>query len=1095
MPVELAQLEVRFIPNTSAIDRALRDVERRVQESANRANSAMSGIGGGGGGLLGGVLSVFGGNLLTSALSKIGSGFTSVVVQGRDFLDLVERARIAMTTLTGSSAEANKHLTEIIRFGTYTPFKTDELIIMSQRLQAVGFNAEQVIPALTAIGDKVAALGGQTETLERIVRAITDIKTKGRVQQEEIRQLANAGIPAWKYLADELARENKAFERMGPEARIRRVQKLAETGRLNADRVVDVLLEQMESSSKGMMQKIQTTYAAQQETLEDLFTQAAARAMGGTGPAFQIQPGTVMGGIKATQRGAINILESGRTQGVEDMFRQMSGVVMGPYEAVIRGLTAADPRAVASNLGITIPEGIIAGIEAKSDDLKKKATQMVLGALEAGKIAQQSQSPSRKWMEEGYNAAIGYGIGFEVGMDSVRGRVAGSITGLMRQTGGGRGDGGGRGGGGRSGGLRPAAVQNNDYIASIVAAAAARYGVPEDIIWAVMNQESRGHGGAVSPKGASGYMQLMPGTASHYGVKNIFDPQQNIMGGTHYMADLLRMFGGDVKLALAGYNAGEGAVLKYGRRVPPYAETQNYVAQITARLERMGFFGGESQTAPMQVAVVSEPPATVGKSGLTPEQVLDPRRQWWNLPGTAFSPDLLAGWVDQMNTPRSPDLHGGTGQFASNEQNRRGFVEWLYSQESADTSPTRANASVRDVGAMEDWNHQIEEMASALNVSKDFVRVAERLVGERLQLEQEARDLAAKQLAYEQYMTMKMDNIFKGDDFAKLQNAIEGAGFGGDMEIPGMREGLQALAESNSRRVGGPELSLDPLTVLDQQGQLLPFLNEISQILQIVNRDIVDVGKSADTTGKKHEKMVVESEKAAQRLKISWDDVSQGFEHSFTSALDDAMMQGNNFFASFALAFAKMLAQLAAQALAANLSKLIFGYSGEEGSAGPNGTGGGGWLGKLLGFGLRIAGSIFGGHVAGGGASAGVGSSISGSAGAAGASRGLGGIFGAGTTVFGGGGGGWLGGFASGGDFGPGDSFMVGETGAEVIQATQHGRVTPLHRIPREQSGRGPVVNNHYHVHAPTPKIAREAIAQLRQREAAAASRAARRNG
>jgi glycerate kinase len=91
MPVELAQLEVRFIPNTSAIDRALRDVERRVQESANRANSAMSGIGGGGGGLLGGVLSVFGGNLLTSALSKIGSGFTSVVVQGRDFLDLVER--------------------------------------------------------------------------------------------------------------------------------------------------------------------------------------------------------------------------------------------------------------------------------------------------------------------------------------------------------------------------------------------------------------------------------------------------------------------------------------------------------------------------------------------------------------------------------------------------------------------------------------------------------------------------------------------------------------------------------------------------------------------------------------------------------------------------------------------------------------------------------------------------------------------------------------------------------------------------------------------------------------------------------------------
>jgi soluble lytic murein transglycosylase-like protein len=78
-------------------------------------------------------------------------------------------------------------------------------------------------------------------------------------------------------------------------------------------------------------------------------------------------------------------------------------------------------------------------------------------------------------------------------------------------------------------------------------------------------------------------MQLMPGTAARYGVTNPYDPAQNIMGGTHYLSDLLRLFRGRVDLALAGYNAGEGAVMKYGNRIPPYAETQNYVRTIGAR--------------------------------------------------------------------------------------------------------------------------------------------------------------------------------------------------------------------------------------------------------------------------------------------------------------------------------------------------------------------------------------------------------------------------------------------------------------------------------------------------------------------------------
>jgi soluble lytic murein transglycosylase-like protein len=115
-----------------------------------------------------------------------------------------------------------------------------------------------------------------------------------------------------------------------------------------------------------------------------------------------------------------------------------------------------------------------------------------------------------------------------------------------------------------------------------------RYGVDPYLIYCVIRQESGFRTGATSPVGAMGLMQLMPGTAARYGVTNAYDPAQSIRGGTRYLADLLRLFGGRVDLALAGYNAGEGAVMKYGRRVPPYRETQNYVRTIGTRYAQSG---------------------------------------------------------------------------------------------------------------------------------------------------------------------------------------------------------------------------------------------------------------------------------------------------------------------------------------------------------------------------------------------------------------------------------------------------------------------------------------------------------------------------
>jgi soluble lytic murein transglycosylase-like protein len=103
------------------------------------------------------------------------------------------------------------------------------------------------------------------------------------------------------------------------------------------------------------------------------------------------------------------------------------------------------------------------------------------------------------------------------------------------------------------------------------------------LLYSIMHQESSFKSHAISPKGARGLMQLMPGTAVRYGVTNIFDPRQNIEGGARYVRFLLDRFDGDVNLTLAGYNAGEGAVEKYGWRIPPYAETQEYVRRISRR--------------------------------------------------------------------------------------------------------------------------------------------------------------------------------------------------------------------------------------------------------------------------------------------------------------------------------------------------------------------------------------------------------------------------------------------------------------------------------------------------------------------------------
>ena len=124
-------------------------------------------------------------------------------------------------------------------------------------------------------------------------------------------------------------------------------------------------------------------------------------------------------------------------------------------------------------------------------------------------------------------------------------------------------------------------------VARLVDMIAPSSGLEPQLLLAVISAESGFRAKAVSPKGAQGLMQLMPATARRMGVTDPFDPEQNVRGGARYLTELMRMFNDDLRLALAAYNAGENAVLRHGRAMPPYPETRQYVARVMKRYDAL----------------------------------------------------------------------------------------------------------------------------------------------------------------------------------------------------------------------------------------------------------------------------------------------------------------------------------------------------------------------------------------------------------------------------------------------------------------------------------------------------------------------------
>ena len=143
----------------------------------------------------------------------------------------------------------------------------------------------------------------------------------------------------------------------------------------------------------------------------------------------------------------------------------------------------------------------------------------------------------------------------------------------------------------------PAVLTRRPFHQEIVSAAR-KAGIDPALVHAVIGVESAYNARAVSPKGAVGLMQVIPDTARRYGVEDLLNPRQNLNAGTQYLSYLMRVFDGDLTLVLAAYNAGENAVLRHGRTIPPYRETRGYVPRVMRIYEALAAQGRREAIRP-----------------------------------------------------------------------------------------------------------------------------------------------------------------------------------------------------------------------------------------------------------------------------------------------------------------------------------------------------------------------------------------------------------------------------------------------------------------------------------------------------------------
>ena len=204
-------------------------------------------------------------NATAKGVNSLSNFINYIKKTGEEFNSLKENSQLAFETMLGSTEKATEFLSKLQTFAESTPFELPGLIDASQKMLAFGFTAEKILPTLTAIGDAVSGLGGSPEKLQRVITAIGQIQAKGKVQAQEMLQLAEAGIPAWEMLA-------KAIGKTIPEA-----MKDSENGAIDAATAINALINGMNQKFGGLMAKQSKSFTGLKSTFNDLLRDVAGK--------------------------------------------------------------------------------------------------------------------------------------------------------------------------------------------------------------------------------------------------------------------------------------------------------------------------------------------------------------------------------------------------------------------------------------------------------------------------------------------------------------------------------------------------------------------------------------------------------------------------------------------------------------------------------------------------------------------------------------------------------------------------------------------------------------------------------------------------
>lgn len=255
--MSLAKLFVEVGANVRGFQNGMQDVRQEIDRTAKQASGFSN--------MLSTAIGTATGIAVTKAVSAIGNLIKSTKDLGFEFNALVETSTQAFETMLGSSKAANQFLDQLKDFAKKTPFELPGLIDSAQKLLAFNFTAESIIPTLTTIGDAVAGLGGSPEKLNRVIVAIGQIKSKGKLQAQEMLQLTEAGISAWDMLAKKLG------------VTIPEAMKMTEKGMISADTAINAVLEGMDKKFAGLMSKQSKSFTGLTSTVKDMFRELAAR--------------------------------------------------------------------------------------------------------------------------------------------------------------------------------------------------------------------------------------------------------------------------------------------------------------------------------------------------------------------------------------------------------------------------------------------------------------------------------------------------------------------------------------------------------------------------------------------------------------------------------------------------------------------------------------------------------------------------------------------------------------------------------------------------------------------------------------------------